>query len=233
MICLAVFDLCYICLSLTIFGFKKFCKTYADGPWYILVPWAIPLIQISLTGSIYCTVAITLERYLVVCRPFYRISREWPPQSFIVPIVLISIVYNLPQFFEIQTCEYQIIYDRNLTHGSGVMSTYCPGNIFQDDHKSSTFKDISFAENMTKLPDDVHELYIDYTSLSKHNVYIAYKTISNFLINAAIPFALILICNAKIVRGLKLQYGSVNSGRPAVAHETGKSFQSDLQFLFF
>ena len=212
-----------------IFGFKKFSKAYADGPWYILVPWAIPVIQISLTGSIYCTMAITLERYLVVCRPFYRISREWSPQTFIVPIVLISIVYNLPQFFEIQTCEYQIVYDRNLTHGSGVMSTYCPGNIFQGGHKMS--KDISFDENMTKLPDDVHELYIDYTSLIKNHGYVAYKTISNFLINAAIPFALILICNAKIVRGLKLQYGSVNLGQPSVAPETGKSSQSDFQFF--
>ena len=206
-----------------IFGVKKFSKRYADGPWYILVPWAIPVIQISLTGSIYCTMAITLERYLVVCRPFYRISREWSPQTFIVPIVLISIFYNLPQFFEIQTCEYQIVYDRNLTNGSCVMSKYCPGNIFQVGHKMSAIKDISFDENMTKLPDDFHELYIDYTSLSKHNGYVAYKTISNFLINAAIPFALILICNAKIVRGLKLQYGSVNLGQPAVAPEIGKS----------
>ena len=44
-------------------------------------------------------------------------------------------------------------------------------------------------------------------------------------------FALILICNAKIVRGLKLQYGSVNLRQPAVPPETGKSSQSELQFF--
>jgi len=36
------------------------------------LPFVLPLAQIGLTGSIYLTMAITLERYFTVCHPFYR-----------------------------------------------------------------------------------------------------------------------------------------------------------------
>ena len=53
MSCLALFDMFYIILAIIIFSLPKFSKSFEDGAWQIITPWAIPLIQINLTGSIY------------------------------------------------------------------------------------------------------------------------------------------------------------------------------------
>jgi hypothetical protein len=34
------------------------------------LPFVIPIAQMGLLGSIYCTVALALERFLAVCHPF-------------------------------------------------------------------------------------------------------------------------------------------------------------------
>ena len=34
-----------------------------------LMPWTLPLVQISLNGSIWSTVTVTLERYLTIVHP--------------------------------------------------------------------------------------------------------------------------------------------------------------------
>ena len=34
-----------------------------------IFPWTLPLIQISLNGSIWSTVSVTLERYITVVHP--------------------------------------------------------------------------------------------------------------------------------------------------------------------
>jgi cell division septal protein FtsQ len=46
-----------------IFSLPQFCQSYlTSGIYYNLMPWALPIAQISLTGNIYFTIAITIER---------------------------------------------------------------------------------------------------------------------------------------------------------------------------
>ena len=45
-----------------------FCITQSYVHPYIF-PWTLPLIQISLNGSIWSTVSVTLERYITVVHP--------------------------------------------------------------------------------------------------------------------------------------------------------------------
>jgi hypothetical protein len=59
--------------------------------------------QIALTGSIYSTLAITVERYLTVCHPFYTVSHRWTAKHYVAPIVAFSFLYNIPKFFELYT----------------------------------------------------------------------------------------------------------------------------------
>ena len=43
--------------------------------WYAyLVPVMLPMAQVGLTGSIYLTVAISIERYTTVVHPFFKVS---------------------------------------------------------------------------------------------------------------------------------------------------------------
>ena len=59
----------------------------------------------SWSGSIYTTTAISFERYITVCYPFFKISHNWSPRRYIVPILIFSASYNLPKFFELSVHE--------------------------------------------------------------------------------------------------------------------------------
>ena len=48
-----------------------------NGAHFYVAPKAVPLIQIALTGSVYSTIAILVERYLKVCKPFYAFTQKW------------------------------------------------------------------------------------------------------------------------------------------------------------
>ena len=51
----------------------QFNVNYRQSAFYnYILPWTLPLAQVSITGSIYFTMAITVERYVCVCWPFYR-----------------------------------------------------------------------------------------------------------------------------------------------------------------
>ena len=69
----------------------------SSGVYYHILPIFLPLAQIGLTGGVYFTVAITLERYFTVCHPFYHVAHSLSAKKYIIPIVLFSVVYNTPK----------------------------------------------------------------------------------------------------------------------------------------
>ena len=104
MMMLSTYDTFYVLLSILLFALPEMSPNYkTSGAHFYVLPKALPLAQIALTGSIYSTLAITIERYLIVCHPFYTVSHQWSAKRYIVPIVTFSLMYNLPKFFELQT----------------------------------------------------------------------------------------------------------------------------------
>ena len=106
MLWLAVCDTVLIVSLCTMYALPEWSTSYAESsiPQY-LTPWVLPIAQIAVTGNIYFTVAISIERYIVICRPlFYRGHHSQKPSKyFVMSILLFAIVYNISRFFELET----------------------------------------------------------------------------------------------------------------------------------
>ena len=106
MIMIFLFDTSYIILNLIILSFPYISDEYKYGDTYChMLPIVTPLQHIALTGSIYSTMAISMERYLVVCHPFFTLSNRWSSKRYIFPILVFSMIYNIPRFFELEVVE--------------------------------------------------------------------------------------------------------------------------------
>ena len=77
MIVLSGFDTAYILLSVVLFAIPGISEEYRDNYHPYIVPLGVPIIQVALTGSVYCTTAISIERYLIVCKPFGKAANNW------------------------------------------------------------------------------------------------------------------------------------------------------------
>ena len=97
---LAGFDATFLVFTLTLFCISSWSDYYNDyfRPW--LTPYMLPVIQIALTGSVWTTVAVSVERYLTVCLN-YRSDKIH--LFYTAPILMVSFVFNVPRFFELRT----------------------------------------------------------------------------------------------------------------------------------
>jgi hypothetical protein len=68
------------------------------------------------TGSVYFTVAVTVERYVVVCWPLY--AKSWctnrRARSYTYIVFLFAILVTFPKWFELQAAQYNM-YKKNHT----------------------------------------------------------------------------------------------------------------------
>ncbi|XP_023331763.1 FMRFamide receptor isoform X2 [Eurytemora carolleeae] len=85
------------------------------------VTFMLPLAHTGLTGSIMLTCGMSLERYITVCHPFFKIAHKWPAWYYLLPIGTISFLYTLPRYFELRVLQinYQLenstLEDSNIT----------------------------------------------------------------------------------------------------------------------
>ena len=103
MITLFIFDTILILSAFIIFSLPILSIGYKESAHMYVAPKVLPFLQIAMTGALYCQITMTIERYLVVCHPFYMVAKEWSVKRYIIPLVTFSVIYNLPKFFEIDT----------------------------------------------------------------------------------------------------------------------------------
>ena len=103
MMMLSVCDTFLIGLSFFVFSLPYLNDYYGDSILGHIAPIVFPLAKTALTASVYSTLAIAVERYLIICHPFYVVNHRQPAKRYIIFIIIFSIVYNLPRFFSMTT----------------------------------------------------------------------------------------------------------------------------------
>jgi hypothetical protein len=103
MMMLSVCDTFLIVLSFLVFSLPALNEYYQDSILGHIAPIVFPSAKTALTASIYSTLAIAVERYLIICHPFYAINHRLSATRYILFIIIFSIIYNLPRFFSLTT----------------------------------------------------------------------------------------------------------------------------------
>ena len=86
---------CAFSLPLLLDSTKAYIELY-----YII--WIVPFSQIFSTANIYITAALSVDRYLSICKSLYYYAHPWRKRFIIFPILCFSILYNIPKFFELE-----------------------------------------------------------------------------------------------------------------------------------
>ncbi|KAH3773188.1 hypothetical protein DPMN_174545 [Dreissena polymorpha] len=70
-------------------------------------PYVYPMALIAQTGTVYTTVAFTIERYIAVCKPLHAANTCTMSRTkrTILVIFVASVSYNIPRFLEYRTTE--------------------------------------------------------------------------------------------------------------------------------
>ena len=188
MMMLATFDSFFILLVFLNLSLPSMAPQYEKSAFYnYMIPILLPLNQIAMTGSIYSKVAITIERYLIVCHPFYVMSHRWKAKLYILPIITFSVVYNLPKFFEIQT---------TVTGSTSKLV---------DEGDNTTMNELQDnKESNNSTMEEEYTYGIKPTLLRQNFDYILmYMIWTNFVLMGVIPFTLLIALSALTLKGLK------------------------------
>ncbi|XP_023337723.1 FMRFamide receptor [Eurytemora carolleeae] len=102
--CLSVFDILFLVGMVLLYTVPRASSTYRTNIEPVILPVLLPLTQVTLTGSVYSVVAVAVERYYTICRPFkYNMMGECKGLPYIMIIIIFSFVYNINKFFELTT----------------------------------------------------------------------------------------------------------------------------------
>jgi len=98
---LAAIDSTFLVLVTFAFSLPSLSPSYKSLVFPLVLPSLLPLTSTTLSASVYCVVAITVERYLFLARPSH--SNKGSFFGYILPVLVFSLIYNAPKFFEFRT----------------------------------------------------------------------------------------------------------------------------------
>eukprot|EP00092_Neocalanus_flemingeri_P002178 GFUD01002318.1.p1 GENE.GFUD01002318.1~~GFUD01002318.1.p1 ORF type:complete len:248 (-),score=47.87 GFUD01002318.1:746-1489(-) len=197
MLVLAIFDLLYILMAIMLFGLPTLYPDVRKLAWYAyLVPVMLPMAQVGLTGSIYLTVAISIERYTTVVHPFFKLSHSWSSWNYILPVSAFSIIYNIPKFFELTTETRTFTEYTNFTRPSMI------SNLTEVDGVGEV--QTLNTSDMQNISAEVQMIAVVATSLRQNTYYVqVYLIYMNLFLNGLIPLVALVILNTLVYLRLR------------------------------
>jgi len=125
LIALAFFDTLYIICGGINYTFRAFEEVVPFDSAYaykITYPHLIlPFLNVGLCGTIFMTVAISIERFLGICHPLHYPPHTRKSWFYILPVLVISLLVNIPKFLEAEIYweddinAIEILRDENVT----------------------------------------------------------------------------------------------------------------------
>ena len=76
--------------------------------YYLCLPFLYGMTHVSKVGSVFSTLAVSLERYFAVCRPLWIRIRRCHPTTYIVIVWVFALGFNIPKFLEFEVSEATI-----------------------------------------------------------------------------------------------------------------------------
>lgn len=209
MVLRSFYDNTFIIMGLLCIVLPELSEAYKSGIYSYIFPTAFPFARIAATGTMYSTIAITIERYLAVCCPFYAVSRTWSAKRYIVPIVIFSFLYNLPIFFEYENtvCKKQqnetatIVEIQNNTE----MAQQANGSL-TDIHQHKIKEKITPTQHNKFLNNCTSDyVYISPSTMRlDYTYFVVYRIGFELFFKCILPFVVLIVLNAFMVKTLVL-----------------------------
>ena len=193
LMCLAIFDNVYLFCEITeVFRVWN----YSDFQQYFFAKCIYPIRSLFMCSSIYTNIALASERYRAVTSPVeYRIRRNTKVarklMKYIMPVLAISVLYNIPKFYEIELDVTYQCYKNNSSNN--LLDTIGEPN----KHNNCTMK-------YTLAPTELR---------MNHTYLLWYTNISNLFITALLPIGVLLYLNLTVY----LSSGKVLTRRSSIS----------------
>jgi len=176
---LACYDTVYIVIGGINYTFKAFDAN--SNAYTIAFPYIIyPITNIGLCGTIFMTMAISIERFLGICYPLHLPPHNRKSWFYILPVLLLSVVVNVPKFFE---AEIEWLYN-------GKWNRTVASNMSDESYQQHTIEEWVPAYKPTDLRKDSN--YIKF-----------YITYFRLFSTAIIPLIALVTINFRIICDLK------------------------------
>jgi len=176
---LAVFDNIFIFCSILEAIRKHFGPLHDVIHVYAFAYFLYQLQSMAIVSSIFTTVVLALERCLAVAKPIeyhnaIQGANPWRRvMNYIVPVIIISVVFNTPKYFEIETYEV-----KSTNSGNG--------------NESSTGNDEDVIVSVKATDLRMNDDYIFY-----------YNNLAKLIVTGVVPFAALCVFNSKIYCALR------------------------------
>ena len=220
LICLSLFDNVYLLCEVSEV-FRHRINTYLHQS--IFVYFVYPVRSIFMVSSIYMTIALTFERYFAITSPVeYRVRERTSMTKrlfyYVMPVLSLSILYYIPKWLDLTVGEISDCKKK----ASSLITTGI-------DDMNDTSVEVNLACHFTyplvPTPLRINHIYVFW-----------YINISNLLLTAIIPVAVLTYLNCRIYTSLKqfvARQPSINSSQSASSARHHQTNDVKKVFILF
>jgi len=107
---LAILDSLFLLMCITNFSLVHISTEFQTTYYPYMAPYLFPPLSIFYTASMYNVVGVAVERYISIAKP--NLKNQGAFLGYIFPILVFSVLYNFPRFFELEV---------NTDHGRAIL----------------------------------------------------------------------------------------------------------------